>query len=755
MPGIVRRSPRAIRAGGPGEFGTAARPTPPPSLRDKAAAAGKVDAKPKEPAAQKPVARLTTDEQQRKARQARDVTTLNKALLSTGAITETKPVAPVEEEDDLERKRAGGVIGRADRHAQRKQRLEKRKTAVVITDGRVEEIEDNRPIRGGRKHIKPKKLPGTVAPKGPTIIQVPITVRDLSAALGEKLGKLLIKVLELGLPKTTNVNSMLDGETAEMIALEMGKEVEIRRAADVEDKLKAGAGAEDNPEEMVERAPVVTIMGHVDHGKTSLLDRIRSSDVAGDEVGGITQVIRAWRVEHDGRPITFLDTPGHQAFTKMRARGAQVTDIAVIVVAADDGVMPQTEEAISHAKAAGVQLVIAINKVDLPNSNVLKTKQQLYSLDVLPDDMGGDTPFVETSAATGRGIDDLLEAILVAAELRELKSNPNKPAHGTCLEAHKEGDEGVFATVLVQHGTLRKGDVVICGASFGRVRAMYNDHNQLIDEAGPSVPVRITGLNEVPDASDSFHVVADLSAAREIAEKRHEKMLDAALIRRMPVNVDTFGQRKIDELKIILKADFRGSIEAIRAELEKLKHDEVRVRILHTGIGGITESDVELALTSPQDTMILGFNAVPDDAALALADSRGVKVREYNIIYELTNDVKAALEGRLKPREEIIHLGRALIRETFKISKVGTVAGCYVTSGVIERSSKIRVIREGVVVYPPADKTIGLESLKHFKDDVREVKQGYECGLKINGYDDIKVGDVIEAYRIEQVQRTL
>jgi translation initiation factor IF-2 len=506
---------------------------------------------------------------------------------------------------------------------------------------------------------------------------------------------------------------------------------------------------------MVLRAPIVTIMGHVDHGKTSLLDKIRQSEIAKGEVGGITQVIRAWRVEHNGRPITFLDTPGHEAFTKMRARGAQVTDIAVIVVAVTDGVQPQTEEAIAHAKAAGVQIVVALNKIDMPNANVNKTRQQLYSLDVLPDDMGGDTPFVETSAVTGQGIDDLLEQLAVAAELRELKANPNKAASGTCIEAHKEGDEGVFATLLVQQGTLHKGDVILCGASYGRVRAMYDDAGKQIEEAGPSVPVRITGLDDVPEASDTFHVVPELATAREIAEKRKEKKIEAGLNRHQPLTLELLAQKKVTEVKVILKADFRGSIEAIKKELEKLKHEEVRARILHAGIGAITESDVQLALASPDDTLVVGFNAVPDNQALALAEARGIKIREYNIIYNLTDDIKSAMEGKLKPREEVIHLGRALVREIFKISRVGTVAGCHVTSGTIERSAKIRLIREGVVVFPAADKVASLDSLKRFKDDVREVREGMECGMKIANYDDVKVGDVIEAYKIEQVQRTL
>jgi translation initiation factor IF-2 len=504
------------------------------------------------------------------------------------------------------------------------------------------------------------------------------------------------------------------------------------------------------------RPPVVTIMGHVDHGKTSLLDRIRKSNVVDTEAGGITQSLRAWSVEHGGRRITFLDTPGHEAFTKMRARGANVTDIAVIVVAATDGVMPQTEEAISHAKAAEVAIVVAINKIDMPNANINRTRQQLYGMGLLPDDMGGDIPFVHTSATAGTGIDDLLEAIQLTADLQlELKANPDRPGTGTCLEASIDEGEGVMATLLVQNGTLRRGDVVLCGHAYGRVRAMYNDLGQLIQEAGPSIPCRITGLDVVPNADDPFHVLDDLADARDIADARKARLHDQAVAPRQAVSLQSLTEAKITELKVILKADVRGSVEAIKKELEKLKHEEVRVRVLHTGIGAINESDVVLALTSPEDTIIVGFNVVPDDRALALADERGVQIRQYDIIYKLTDDIKAALEGKLKPREEIVHLGRAVVRETFKISRVGTIAGCYVTQGSIERSAKVRVIRNGVVVYPPADRTTGLDSLKRFKDDAREVQQGYECGMKVSGYDDIKVDDVIECYRVEQVQRTL
>jgi translation initiation factor IF-2 len=650
-----------------------------------------------------------------------------------------------------------GIPGRADRHKDRAERQQRRKAAGEdVKGGRLTALLDEespRHRKDRRKQVKHKEP--TEKRKGKIPIQLPITVRSLCEAIGVRQGEMLFKLMSLGAAPTININSTLEPEMAETVAIDFGRELEVKRSADAEGTLLEKSREADNPEDLVLRAPVVTIMGHVDHGKTSLLDRIRQSNVAATEVGGITQVIRAWRVEHGGRPITFLDTPGHEAFTKMRARGAHVTDIAVIVVAVDDGVMPQTEEAISHAKAAEVAIVVALNKVDLPQANIRRTEQQLYGLGLLPDNMGGDVPFVQTSAATGKGIDDLLDNISILAEVMELKANPNKPATGTCLEGYLSEKEGVLATLLVQDGTLRSGDVVLCGASYGTIRRMYNDLGQAIEEAGPSVPVRITGLDQVPNADDEFHVVQDVSTAREIAERRKDRLHKAAMKGRTPLTLDSLKEAEIAELKVIVKAEAKGSIEAIRAELEKLHHEEVRVRVLHAAIGGINVSDVQLALTSPEDTLIVGFNVVPDDAAKSLAEERGIQMREYNIIYDLANDIKAALEGKLKPREEVVHLGRALVRETFKISRVGTIAGCYVTQGVIERSAKVRVIRNGVVVYPPADRTVGLESLKRFRDDVREVHQGFECGLKIAGYDDIKVDDVIEAYRIEQVQRTL
>lgn len=673
----------------------------------------------------------------------------------------TPPPNIIDDDEDGRKPGAGGkkkpneVAGRAKRHAERTKKTEERKKAQVTLDhGRVVD-DDGGVATKSRLHRLKRKQPGTQPRKGKVEMEPPITVRSLSEALGIKVGEVLRKLIGHGAPMTININSTLEPAMAELIAVDYGIEFGIKQPEGSEEQILKQFDEEDAPENLVPRAPIVTIMGHVDHGKTSLLDKIRQSNVAATEAGGITQVIRAWRVEHNGKPITFLDTPGHEAFTKMRARGAQVTDIAVIVVAADDGVMPQTEEAISHAKAAGVSLVVAINKVDMPSANINRTRQQLYGLNVLPDNMGGDTPFVETSAATGKGIDELLEALSVVAELKELQANPNRPGKGICLEAHLTEGEGVQATLLVQNGTLRRGDIVLCGASYGRVRQMYSDLGQQITEAGPSVPVRITGLDEVPDADDPFVVLDELAVARDLAENRKSRQQEASQTKRAPISLERLTETKITELKVILKADFRGSVEAIRKELEKLQHEEVRVKVLEASIGAITETDVWLALASPEDTMIVGFNAVPDERARALAEERGVKIREYNIIYDLTNDIRSALEGKLKPKEEVVHLGRAIVRETFKVSRVGTIAGCYVTQGNIRRNAKVRVIREGVVVYPPADRTVGLDSLRRFKDDTSEVREGFECGIKVSGYDDVKVGDVIEAYRVDQVLRTL
>jgi translation initiation factor IF-2 len=663
-----------------------------------------------------------------------------------------------------------GAAGRDQRQKQRQERGRDvrpgsfRNAVVIGPRGSVDMIENNRHIKKhrGKSHVKA----GPIVLSGKVEIEVPITVRGLSTTIGMKVGELILKLKNVTNSLYT-MNSNVEFDVAEMVAIEKGIELVAKKSETTEDevlrKLREKSEASDTANTSL-RPPIVTIMGHVDHGKTSLLDRIRAeygleSDVVSTEAGGITQVLRAWRVQKDGKSTTFLDTPGHEAFTKMRARGANVTDIAVIVVSATDGIMPQTQEAVAHAKAADVDIIVAINKCDLPGAQPEKVKNRLFDMELVPEDMGGDVPVIYTSAMTGQGIAELLDSISLLAELGELKADSTVAGSGTCLEAYMEEDRGVVATFLVQNGTVRKGDIILCGSTYGRVRAMYDDLAQPITEAGPSTPIKLIGLNAVPDADDPFYVVDDVATAREIAEQRQDTRQEFDRIKFSPVSLDKLKEQssraKISELKIILKAEARGSVEAIKKELEKLIHDEVRVRVLHAGIGAINESDVTLALTSPEDTIIVGFNVTSDDPALKLAEQRSIKIQEYQIIYNLVDDVKAALEGRLKPIEEVVHLGRAIVRETFKITKTGTIAGCYVTSGNIERSARVRVIRDGVVLYPTGEKVVGLDSLKRFKDDAKEVREGFECGLKITGFDDIKVGDVIEAFKIEIKTRTL
>ncbi len=682
---------------------------------------------------------------------------------------------PVGESEEDKKKAAGSAVsGRSGRHANRQTRDRAAdKGSVIISGGQVEMSEQQWGSRKGPRaallaKMKRKQQTGTIKKEGPVEITLPITLRTLSEAIGVKLGE-LAKQLFKETQQLYGATSQVAFDVAELIAINKGITLVQKKQLSAKELLLEEFEKQANevaPEKLRPRPPIVVIMGHVDHGKTSLLDKIRqeyglTSDVVSTEAGGITQVLRAWRVEKDGKPVTFLDTPGHEAFTKMRARGANVTDIAVIVVAATDGVRPQTEEAVAHARAADVDIIVAINKIDMPNANLDKTRRELYQLNLLPDNMGGDIQFIETSAVTGQGVGDLLDAIGIQAELSDppLMADPEHKPSGTCLEAYMDGDKGVMATLLVQQGTLRKGDIILCGAAHGRVRAMYDDLGRSIAQAGPSTPVKVFGLDVVPDADDPFYFVEDIAKAAEIAEQERVLIREADLFKFSPVSLDSLRTQnakiKITELKVILKAEARGSVEAIKKELEKLVHEEVRCRVLSAGIGAISEADVTLALTSPADTLVIGFNVTADDTALKLAEARGISLREYQIIYNLVDDVRAALEGRLKPIEEIVHLGRAVIRQTFKVSKVGTIAGCYVTSGVIERSARVRVIREGTVIYPPAEKTLGLDNLKRHKDDAKEVREGFECGMKITGFDDVKVGDVIEAYRIDIKQRTL
>ncbi len=553
-----------------------------------------------------------------------------------------------------------------------------------------------------------------------------------------------------------NINATLDEELATMLSMEFGIELRVVHERSTEEDFYDVYNASSDPEDLRPRPPVITILGHVDHGKTSLLDRIRKANVVDSESGGITQHIGAYQVESERGKVTFVDTPGHEAFTAMRARGANVTDIVVLVVAADDGVMPQTVEAIAHAKAADVPIVVALNKIDLPNvdssANINKIYGELSTQGLNPVEWGGDTEIVRTSATTGQGIPELLQTLELIAELKELKADPDRAATGTCLEASLSEGRGVLASVLVQQGTLRVGDVMVCGDGFGRVRALFNDKGRPIDEAGPSTPVEVSGLDVVPSAGEDFVVVDDIIRAREVAEDRRQRARDLAHADRQAVTLENLyskmAEQKIKSLNLILKADVQGSIEALTKELEKLENDEVPVRVLLKGVGGITESDIVLADAS--QAIVIGFRVAPEDRAVSMADDKKIEIRRYDIIYQVTDDIKKAVEGMLVPEVKEVHLGRAVVRQVFKISKVGAVAGCFVTQGTIERSAKVRLIREGREVYKGS-----IEALKRFKDDAKEVLQNFECGIKIGNFDDIKAGDVIEAYRIDIIRRTL
>jgi translation initiation factor IF-2 len=580
-------------------------------------------------------------------------------------------------------------------------------------------------------------------------LEEPVTVKSFSETVGVKANAIIAKLLQQNVVAT--MNHTLDGETVQKLAGDFKVQITLTKLRDLEEELLAAIPT-DRPEDLKHRPPVVTFLGHVDHGKTSLLDYIRKSHVTEGEAGGITQHIGAYKVERNNRSVVFLDTPGHEAFTAMRARGANVTDVVVLVVAADDGVQPQTEEAISHARAAKVPIVVAINKCDKPTANPLRVKQQLVGLDLTPEEWGGTTVCVEVSALTGKGVDDLLEMLALEAELLELKANPSGGARGTVLEARVSQERGAVATVLVRNGTLRRGDVMLAGHAWGRVRAMADDRGRLVKEAGPATPVEVYGLSQVPDAGDNFIVLRDAEKVRVIAEDRARRKRLASLVAREHVTLENLYARiaegNVQELPVVLKADVKGSIEVLQKQLSEIGTKEVKIHILHSGVGGITQSDVLLADAS--DAIIIGFHVVPEESARRIAEEKGVDIRLYEIIYEVVGDLKKALSGMLAPEKKEVVIGHAHIRNTFKVSKVGTVAGCFLTDGRIVRNASIRLIRENVVIY-----TGKMASLKRFKDDVREVREGFECGLKIEGYDDIKVGDVIEAFEVHEVARTV
>ncbi len=602
----------------------------------------------------------------------------------------------------------------------------------------------------------------TAAPrKGKVTLELPATVRSFSEATGVGSGQVLKTLMGLGM--MVNINAPIPNDYLELLIGELGVAVEFKAAQTLEEKLLARFEAEEeDPQTLQPRPPIVTVLGHVDHGKTSLLDKIIGTNVVAGEAGGITQHIRAYLIEtKDGRHVSFVDTPGHEAFTEMRARGANVTDIAVLVVAADDGIMPQTEEAISHAKAAEVPIVVAMNKMDLPTADEQKVLQQLATANLLPSEWGGEVEVVRTSAVTGQGIDTLLETLLVTAELHEYKANPDKPARGMCLEAEQEPGRGVIAKLMVQDGTLQEGAVIVCGGGHGRVKAMYDTlrPRQKLKTAGPSTPVNVTGLDVAPQAGDKFYVLEDIAEARALADARQNAVREQALSGiSTKVSFEEFQTRlaegrlgqdeEVATLNLIIRADVRGSIEAILKELAKFEHPEVKIKILQASVGGVTVADVTLAQAS--NAVIVGFNVIPDEAARAMADERHVEIRRYDIIYKLTDDIKALVEGKLKPEERVVELGAALVKQVFVISRVGAVAGCQVIRGTIERGCRIRVNRDS--------RTIGdyaMETLRREKDDVKEVPRGMECGIKLANFNDIKEGDVLEAYKIEEVARTL
>ena len=570
-----------------------------------------------------------------------------------------------------------------------------------------------------------------------------ITVGELATRLKQNVAKVVAKFMQMG--EMHAASDVIDFDSAALIAEEFHAKVEHEVHVSIEERLFTQE--EDSADQLVERPPVVVVMGHVDHGKTSILDRIRSTNVTAGEAGGITQAIGAYQVNVNGSPVTFLDTPGHEAFTAMRARGADMTDIAVLVVAADDGIMPQTSESINHAKAANVKLIVAINKMDKPTANPERVKEQLTKYEIVPEDWGGETACIPVSAATGAGIQDLLERIVLEAEVMELKANPNRRAKGAVVEARLDKGQGTIATLLVQNGTLHKGDCLIAGTAVGRVRTMRNDKGVEIESAGPSTPVEITGLTEVPTAGDIFEAVEDERLARELADKRTTEAKEKQFAAYTKVTLDNLfdqmAQNDMKELPIVVKADVQGSAEAVKQSLEKLSNDEVRVRVIHAGVGAISKSDVSLADAS--NAIIIGFNVRPDAVAKAEAEQAGVEMRMYRVIYDAINDVSDAMKGMLAPKVREVALGEAQVRQVYKISSVGTVSGCRVTSGKITRDAQLRLVRDGIVICEDA-----IASLKRFKDDAKEVAEGYECGITLQKFSDVKEGDVFECFKLEE-----
>ncbi len=640
----------------------------------------------------------------------------------------------------------GNTPNRPNRPIRPRQGAPGRKRRVVIDSGSGRGRSDSRQRRDDNAPRQPKQPREVVQPTGPVRVESGVTVQNLSQALGVPVPKLITFLMGLGAAKT--VTQSLSDDEVQLIAADVGREIQIKHAADDEEVAEE---FEDAPEDLVDRPPVVTIMGHVDHGKTTLLDAIRSARVVETEAGGITQHIGAYQVDQQGRKITFIDTPGHEAFTEMRARGAKVTDIAVLVVAADDGVMPQTKESISHARAADVPIVVAVNKIDLPDANIDRIKADLAQEGLQPEEWGGSTQFSEVSAKQKQNLDDLLERVLLVADAElELKANPKVEASGPIIESRLDVGRGPVATMLVQRGTLRVGDMVVAGDAWGKVRALYNYKGEKVKEATPGDPVEILGFDHPPPAGEQCRVADN---ARQLAHSRGERLRReqlAARSARGPSLENLFAAMQegaVQELNLVLKGDVDGSVEAAVSELSKIQHPEVRVNVIHQGVGGITEGDIMLAAAS--NAMVVGFNVRANQQARQLAEREGVEIRPYRIIYQLTEDIEQALVGMLKPVETEETLGEAEVRQTFRASRIGVIAGCMVTSGLIRRNASARVIRDGTVIYETT-----IDSLKRFQDDAREVQEGFECGIHLANFDDVKVGDIIEAYETRQIERT-
>jgi translation initiation factor IF-2 len=692
-------------------------------------------------AAQKPEVRITPGEFKNRTKLSEMIERHKKATPETTVGPRKRaPTQFISGEEDANKKggsRSGGLDEIRRERARRRQ-----------TSGRGREEDDDRIVRGQKRH----RRSGPVELKTEAEVAFPTTMRHLSELLGRPVSTLLGICMKNG--KMVSINDPIDADTAYEIGFELGVEIRAAREDDVEDELQAWL---EKPNEefgvpVLPRAPIITILGHVDHGKTTLVDRIRSANVAAGEAGGITQHIAAYQVEHKGNKLTFVDTPGHAAFGEMRARGANVTDIVVLVVAANDGVMPQTVECIAHAKAAGVPIVVAMNKMDLPGINENKVLTELAQHGIQAVEWGGDTEVVRVSGLVGTNIDKLLETLLITAELNALSAPVETPADGVCLEAFRDEGRGPIAWMIVRRGTLRVGDMVLCGTATGRIRAMYNDKNQEIQEAGPSTPLKLAGLDEVPSPGNAFFAVDDIDMARDVAGRRRMRGRDENLARRGgPRTLEEFFAQRDGTLKIlplIIKADTPGSIEAIKHEINKFEHPEVRVQIIHTGVGGINESDVYLA--SSTGAIAVAFHVIPEDRAASLAEQEGVQIRRYDIIYNVTDDIKKALEGLLKPERVEVQTGRAIVLRTFSISKTGMIAGCRVLSGTIERANRVHVIRDQKILNDYA-----LASLKREKEDVREVRDGLECGIRLDGFNDVKEGDLLEAFRIEERKRKL